>query len=61
MAIRDRIENLKDKQMKITIILKIVGILYRYKLRDLLIKYIDDPDNKWDDALIKALDEFFVR
>jgi hypothetical protein len=45
--------------MKITIILKIVGILYRYGLRDLLIKYISDPDNKWDEALIKALDEFF--
>jgi hypothetical protein len=45
--------------MKITIILKIVGILYRYGLRDLLIKYISDPDNDWDDRLIKALDEFF--
>jgi len=45
--------------MKVTIILKIVGILYRYGLRDLLIKYIDDPDNEWDEALIKALDEFF--
>lgn len=45
--------------MKITMILKIVGILYRHGLRDLLIKYIGDPDNDWDDRLIKALDEFF--
>ena len=45
--------------MKVTIILKIVGILYNHILRDLLIKYVNDPDNEWDERLIKALDEFF--
>lgn len=45
--------------MKVTIIIKIVSILYSHGLRDLLVKYIDDPDNVWDDKLIAALDEFF--
>ena len=45
--------------MKVTIILKIVGILYNHILRDLLIKYINDPDNEWDEKLILALDNFF--
>ena len=46
-------------EMKVTIILKIVGILYKGGLRELLIKYIDDPENEWDEKLILALDEFF--
>lgn len=45
--------------MKVTIILKIVGMLYRNGFRDLLFEYINNPDNNWDDLLIKALDEFF--
>ena len=45
--------------MKVALILKIVGILYNHGLRDLLIKYIDDPDNEWDEKLIAALDSFF--
>jgi len=45
--------------MKIALIIKIAGLLYNYGLRALLIKYIDDPDNEWDDKLIAALDSFF--
>lgn len=45
--------------MKVIMILKIVGILYKAGLREILIKYIDDPENEWDDALIRALDELF--
>lgn len=45
--------------MKIAIILKIVAMLYKAWLRELLIKFIEDPENEWDDKLIKALDEFF--
>ena len=45
--------------MKVAIILKIVGVLYKHGLRDLLIKWIDGPDNEWDDKLILALDAFF--
>jgi hypothetical protein len=45
--------------MKVALILKIVGILYSYGLRDLLIKYINDPDNDGDEKLIMALDKFF--
>lgn len=45
--------------MKMTLIIKIAGLLYNHGLRDLLIKYIDDPDVSWDDQLIKALDQFF--
>ena len=45
--------------MKIALIIKITGLLYSHGLRDLLIKYIDDPDNEWDEKLIAALDSFF--
>ena len=45
--------------MKIVLILKIAGLLYNHGLRDLLIKYIDDPDTEGDDILVKALDGFF--
>lgn len=45
--------------MKVAIILKLVGVLYRKGLRDLLIRYINDPENEWDEALIMALDDFF--
>jgi hypothetical protein len=45
--------------MKVAIILKIVGILYRSGLRDLLIKFVNDPDNEWDEKLVLALDTFF--
>lgn len=45
--------------MKIVLILKIVGILYKVGLRDLLIDWINDPDNDGDEKLIMALDEFF--
>lgn len=45
--------------MKMALILKMVGILYRYGFRDLLIKYTEDSNTEWDDALIRALDEFF--
>ncbi|MBE9592726.1 MAG: hypothetical protein IMF19_04530 [Proteobacteria bacterium] len=48
-----------DSVMKITLILKIVGILYSHGLRDLLIKFINDPNNKWDEKLVMALDSFF--
>ncbi|MCK4525914.1 hypothetical protein KAW18_00980 [candidate division WOR-3 bacterium] len=45
--------------MKIALIIKIAGLLYNHGLRDLLIKYIDDPENEWDEKLIIALDSFF--
>ena len=45
--------------MKVTIILKIVGIFYKSGLRELLIKYIDDPENEWDEKLVLALDALF--
>jgi hypothetical protein len=45
--------------MKVALILKIVGILYSHGLRDLLIKYVNDPDNEWDEKLVIALDTFF--
>lgn len=45
--------------MKIAIILKIVGVLYKAGLREIIIKFIDDPENKWDEVVIKALDELF--
>jgi len=45
--------------MKMTVILKIVGILYNFGFRELLIKFVNDPDNSWDEKLILALDEFF--
>lgn len=45
--------------MQVVMILKIVGILYKHGLRELLIKFIDDPENEWDEKLIAALDEFF--
>lgn len=45
--------------MKITIILKVVGILYNCGLRTLFIKYVNDPDNEWDEKLVLALDQFF--
>ena len=45
--------------MKIALILKIVGILYKHGLRELLIKWINDPDNDGDEKLIMVLDEFF--
>ena len=44
--------------MKIVIILKIVAILYKVGFREILINFINDPNNTWDDELIKALDEF---
>lgn len=44
--------------MKIALILQIAGLLYRRWLRDLLIDYINDPDNTWDDDLIAGLDSF---
>ena len=49
----------EGNMMKIAMILKIVGILYKYGLRELLIKWINDPDNDWDEKLVLALDEFF--
>ena len=45
--------------MKIVLILKIAGLLYNHGLRDLLIKYIDKPDNEGDAKLIAVLDIFF--
>ena len=45
--------------MKIALILKIVGMLYKAGLRELLIKWINDPDNDGDEKLIMVLDEFF--
>ena len=45
--------------MKVAIILKIVGVLYNHGFRELLIKFIKDPKNKWDDDLIAGLDSFF--
>lgn len=44
--------------MKIALIIKIAGLLYNCGLRDLLIKYIDDPDTEGDEKLIAALDSF---
>ena len=41
------------------LVLKIAGFLYKIKLREVLIDFINDPNNDWDDKLIKALDEFF--
>lgn len=50
---------LRESEMKVALIIKITGLLYNHGLRDLLIKYIDDPDNEWDEKLIAALDNFF--
>ena len=44
--------------MKAMLILAMVKALYNNGLRNLLIKFIDDPENIWDDQLIKALDDF---
>jgi len=43
---------------KVAMILKIVGIFYKHGLRTLLIEWINDPDNDWDEKLVLALDEF---
>lgn len=45
--------------MKVAIILKIVGVLYNNGFRELLVRWIKDPNNKWDDNLIAGLDSFF--
>ena len=45
--------------MKIALVLKIVGILYNHGFRELLIKWISDPDTAGDEELVAGLDEFF--
>ena len=45
--------------MKAIMILKMVGILYRNGLREILIKLVDDPEKEWDNTAIKVLDELF--
>jgi len=44
--------------MKAIMIIKALSFLYRNGGRDLLIKYISNDENEWDDQVIKFLDEF---
>jgi hypothetical protein len=49
----------RDGTMKATMIITALGILYRNGGRALIKKYIEDPNNDWDDNVIKCLDDFF--
>ena len=45
--------------MKLALILKFMSVAYRMILRDLLKKAIDDPNEEWDDMILKMLDSLF--
>jgi len=42
--------------MKASIIVYMIKTLYGAGLRDLLVQAINDPEKKWDDAIVCALD-----
>ena len=45
--------------MKIKAMMMVMQTAYKYILRDLLIKAIDDPTTDWDDAVISVVDNIF--
>lgn len=45
--------------MKITIIFKVVKYLYNHGFRQVVIEFINNPNNTWDEAVVSALDELF--
>lgn len=45
--------------MKFMIIWQIAGMIYSKILRDLLVKAVSDPDEEWDDVVLKIVDDIF--
>lgn len=45
--------------MKVAAILAIARMAYKLILRDLLKNAIDDPNQEWDDLVLKILDSVF--
>ena len=45
--------------MKYTIFKKVADMIYSAILRPLLVKAIDDPEEEWDDDVLKMVDAFF--
>ena len=45
--------------MKYAAMLKVLEMAYRVMLRDLLVKAVDDPDEEWDDAVLRIADGLF--
>lgn len=45
--------------MKYMLLYKVVCYAYGVLLRPVLLKAIDDPNQEWDDALMKAADALF--
>jgi len=44
--------------MREKLILSMVTMIYREFLRDVVIKYVSETDNSWDDRLVLMLDSF---
>ena len=45
--------------MKLTAIITILRMAYKMILRDLLVNAINDPEQEWDDIVLKMLDSLF--
>ena len=45
--------------LKYTIFKRVADMLYSSIFRDLLLKAIDDPDQEWDDDVMRFCDAFF--
>lgn len=50
--------NLKDK-VQMFGILMVIKVAYKYLLRPLVKKAVDNPDEEWDDTLMQILDRLF--
>lgn len=48
----------KDK-IKLFGIMIMMKAAYKYLLRDILLKAIDDPDEEWDDTVMEIIDRLF--
>jgi len=48
----------RENRMREKLILSMVTMIYREFLRDVVIKYVSETDNSWDDRLVLMLDSF---
>ena len=42
--------------MKDKMVLSVIGMIYRDFLREVVVKYVAETDNPWDDRLVVMLD-----
>lgn len=49
----------KTDGLKTIGILMMMKIAYKYILRDMLKRAIDDPDESWDDTVLEIVDRLF--